>query len=81
MLHKKQPFIKLLYINAGSVKNKYTYINDYIHTHDFDIVAICETWLGGSNYDDTCINGLLPANYIAYIELTETMVDVKEELH
>ena len=48
------------------MKNKYTYINDYIHTHDFDIVAICETWLGNSDYDDTCINGLLPDNYSIY---------------
>ena len=44
----------------------YTYINAYIHTHDFDIVAICETWLGNSDYDDTCINGLLPDNYSIY---------------
>ena len=65
-LHKKQPLIKLLYINAGSVKNKYTYINDYIHTHAFGIVAICETWLGNSDYDDTCINGLMSDNYIIY---------------
>ena len=32
--------MKLLYINAGSIKNKYLYLNDYIVTHSFDIVAI-----------------------------------------
>ena len=55
--------MKLLYINAGSIKNKYLYLNDYIVTHNFDIVAICETWLGSSDYDDTCVNGLLPDTY------------------
>ena len=35
----------------------------HISTHDYDIVAICETWLGTSDYDDTCVNGLLPPNY------------------
>ena len=48
--------MKLLYINAGSVKIKYIYINDYILTHKFDIIAICETWLGISDYDDTYVN-------------------------
>ena len=55
--------MKLFYINAGSVKNKYIYINDYILTHKFDIIAICETWLGISDYDDTCVNGLVPDSY------------------
>ena len=55
--------ITMLYINAGSVKNKYIYLNDYIATHNFDIVAICETWLGISDCDDTCVNGLLPDTY------------------
>ena len=58
--------MKLFYINVGSVKNKYIYLNDYIHTHDFDIVAICETWLGISDHDDTCVNGLLPDGYAIY---------------
>ena len=58
--------MKLFYINVGPVKNKYIYLNDYIHTHDFDIVAICETWLGISNHDDTCVNGLLPDGYAIY---------------
>ena len=53
----------MFYINSGSIKNKYNYLNDYISTHDYDIVAICETWLGTSDYDDTCVNGLLPPNY------------------
>ena len=55
--------MKLFYINAGSVKNKYIYINDYILTHKFDIIAICETWLEISDYDDTCVNGLVPNSY------------------
>ena len=55
--------IKFFYINARSIKNKFIYLNDYITTNSFDIIAICETWLGQSDYDDTCINGLLPNDY------------------
>ena len=34
------------------------------HTYTcLDIVAICETWLGISDHDDTCVNGLLPDGY------------------
>ena len=55
--------MKLLYINAGSIKNKHLYLNYYIVTHNIDIVAICKTWLGSSDYDDTCVNGLLPDTY------------------
>ena len=43
--------------------NKYIYLNDHICTHKFDIIAIPETWLGSSDYDDTCVNGLLPDTY------------------
>ena len=28
-------------------------MNDYITTHDFEIIAICETWLGMSDHEDT----------------------------
>ena len=69
--------MKLFYINVGSVKNKYIYLNDYIHTHDFDIVVICETWLGISDHDDTCeayFQMVMPSN-----ELIELMVDAAGE--
>ena len=36
-------------------------MNDYITTHNFEI--ICETWLGMSDHDDTCVHGLLPEGY------------------
>ena len=45
------------------MKNKFLYLNDYVTTNNFDIIAICETWLGHADYDDTCINGLLPSDY------------------
>ena len=28
----------LFYINSGSIKNKYNYLNDYISTHDYMIL-------------------------------------------
>ena len=37
--------------------------DDYITTHNFEIIAIRETWLGMSDHDDTCVNGLLPVGY------------------
>ncbi len=55
--------LTMFYINARSVKNKHIYLNDYISSHAFDIVAISETWLGTSDIDDTCINGLVPNGY------------------
>ena len=60
---KERSNLTIFYINAGSVKNKYKYMNDYITTHNFEIIAICETWLGMSDHDDTCVNGLLPEGY------------------
>ena len=45
------------------MKNKLLYLNDYGTTNNFDIIALCETWLGHTDYDDTCINGLLPNDY------------------
>ena len=38
-------------------------MNDYITTHNFEIIALCETWLAMSDHDDTCVNGLLPEGY------------------
>ena len=45
------------------MKNKYVYMNDYIRSHNFEIIAICETWLGMPDHDDTCVNDLLPEGY------------------
>ena len=70
--------MKHLYIDAGSIKNNYLYLNDYIVAHSFDIVAICEIWLGSSDYDDTCVNGLLwiPTGYTEQIAgLGSSIVD------
>ena len=39
------------------MKNKFLYLNNYVTTNNFDIIALCETWLGHADYDDTCING------------------------
>lgn len=53
----------LFYINARSVRNKYIYLNDHITSNQYDIAAITETWVGMSDTDDTCINGLVPDGY------------------
>ena len=45
------------------MKNILLYLNEYGTTNNFDIIALCETWLGHADYDDTCINGLLPSDY------------------
>jgi exonuclease III len=44
------------------VKNKTLSICDFILANNFDICAITETWLGGSN-DKTCISELVPNGY------------------
>jgi hypothetical protein len=49
-------------INMRSVKEKTLQFSDFITSHDFDVVAITETWLG-SAVDKQCIAELLPNGY------------------
>ena len=53
----------MCYINVRSVKNKTTYLFDYITSHNYDIFAICETWLNCKATNDVYINALLPPGY------------------
>ena len=53
----------MFYINARSVKNKTLYLNDYIATHEYDLIAISETWFMDSDSNEVYINALLPAGY------------------
>ena len=48
--------------NTRSVKNKAISLCDFIHSNDFDIVALTETWLG-TCVDGTCIEELVPSGY------------------
>ena len=52
----------MCYLNVQSVKNKTSFLNDFILTNSFDIFALCETWLG-TDVDDACIQELLPSGY------------------
>ena len=55
--------IRMCYINVRSIKNKITYLFDYITSHNYDISAICETWLNCKATNDVYINALLPPGY------------------
>lgn len=51
-------------LNCQSVRNKYAYISDYIIEHDFDCVALTETWLtGNDSADAVALAGLIPDGY------------------
>ncbi len=56
--------IRMCCLNARSVKNKSIALNDFILSHELDIMAITETWLGTS-YDSVCLQELLPSGYKA----------------
>ena len=49
-------------LNPRSIKNKTLSISDYIISHDYDVVAFTETWLGTS-VDKKCIGELVPSGY------------------
>ena len=55
--------IRICCINVRSVKNKTTHLFDCITSHNYDIFAICETWLNSENTLDVYINVLLPPGY------------------
>ena len=48
--------------NPRSVKNKTLSLSDFILSHDLDIVALTETWLGCA-VDNVCIGELVPPGY------------------
>ena len=45
------------------MKNKTLYLNDYITTHDHDLVALSETWFNSTDDNDPYISALLPDGY------------------
>ena len=49
-------------LNPGSVKNKTQSLCDFITTHDFDIVALTETWLHKCT-DKQIINEIVPVGF------------------
>ena len=60
----RAPFVKLYVssLNPCSVKNKTGSLCDYITDHDFDVLALCETWLGTIS-DKKCIADLVLNGY------------------
>ena len=56
----------MCYINARSVRNKTIFLNDFISTHNFDLFAISETWLGCEATNDIHINSILPDGYMMH---------------
>jgi len=54
--------LRLSLVNARSVRNKTTTLNDFICENDIDILAITETWLSADN-DGAVISSLLPNGY------------------
>ena len=56
----------MCYINARSVRNKIIFLNDFISTHNCDLFAISETWLGCEATNDIHINSILPDDYMMH---------------
>ena len=56
----------MCYINTRSVRNKTIFLNDFISTHNFDLFAISETWLGCEATNDIHINSILPDGYMMH---------------
>ena len=54
------------FINVRSVRNKTIFLNDFISTHNFDLFAISETWLGCEATNHTHINSTLPDGYMMH---------------
>lgn len=51
-----------MYINIRSIVNKLSSFQTLIYSHDYDIIAITETWLSKNIFD----NEILPINYTIY---------------
>ena len=48
------------------MRNKTIFLNDFISTHNFDLFAISETWLGCEATNDIHINSILPDGYMMH---------------
>ena len=66
---KKLCTMTMCLINAQSVRNKVPQLTDYIIEHDFDIVAITETWLNNTTDDDQIIRAMQIPGY-TFIHVT-----------
>ena len=53
----------MCYINSRSLKNKTLYLNDYITTHKYDLVAFTKTWFNSTDNNESYINALVPDGY------------------
>ena len=53
----------LALINARSIRNKATIINEHIVEHKWDVLAITETWLSRNDDDDAIIAKVTPPGY------------------
>jgi len=60
---KKREKLRCALINARSVCNKATEINDYITENNLDALFITETWLKGNGKDNVILAELLPPNF------------------
>ena len=47
----------------GSLKHKTLYLNDYITTHEYDLVAFTETWFNNTDNNESHINALVLDGY------------------
>ena len=54
--------MKIVHLNAFSIKNKYVELQDYLYDNDIDICAITETWLD-NNVDST---EFTPDDYLCF---------------
>ena len=54
--------VSIISLNCRSLHNKVASLRDMIVTHDVDILALTETWLGTST-DAQALHELLPAGY------------------
>ena len=62
--NKNQQHLSMCFEKVRSVRNKTLYLNDHIATSNYDIMAICETWLTNTcELDDVIVNELLPNDY------------------
>ncbi|MCD9088861.1 hypothetical protein, partial [Stenotrophomonas sp. SY1] len=46
-----QEFLKTMYFNARSIRNKFQEIQAYVKSENLDIIGIIETWLSGTEFE------------------------------
>ena len=61
---EQSDFLKILYLNAQSLRNKATLLNDMIHELNIDIAFFTESWLKFSG-DEVIIQNLTPEGFKA----------------